>query len=362
MAEPRGRLAAYCGSLPVVNRLVLGVCVAVYFYTPLLYPAELFEWDFCVYLVVYRGEWYRALTGTFLHGGVLHIAMNMFTMLSLGVRIEQAVGSLALTGLTALFTLANAGLEIAIRIALFKATGDVTWTLARAVGFSGVLFSFIIIHTKVTRSETYNLCGFQIPAWVYPWVLLVGISFIIPNASFVGHLCGLLMGIAYVKGYLNCLLPKRSCQRAFEAWPGFDRVTGSLVYSKCPVDPPIPEVDAWGNWGCGSCAVGDAATACARAIRERAGCCVRAAGALCFRQSAYQQISQDPEVGVEMGPPALDDGFGEVGDIEEAMPTSQQDKKATNGRPARETPCGRSRLLDTVPRMKPKRGQSETKR
>lgn len=44
----------------------------------------------------------------------------------------------------------------------------------------------------------------KIPTWTTPLVLVLFISFIVPNTSFLGHLCGLLFGY----GCKSCLLPE----------------------------------------------------------------------------------------------------------------------------------------------------------
>lgn len=46
--------------------------------------------------VLRRGELYRLLTSAFVHGGLLHIAMNMSSLLSLGAHLEAQFGSISL--------------------------------------------------------------------------------------------------------------------------------------------------------------------------------------------------------------------------------------------------------------------------
>src|SRR5438270_11336783 len=42
--------------------------------------------------LIRAGQWWRLLTGTFLHGGLLHIGMNMYALNSLGCFVEQTWG------------------------------------------------------------------------------------------------------------------------------------------------------------------------------------------------------------------------------------------------------------------------------
>lgn len=41
---------------------------------------------------VQHGEWWRLLTATFLHGGVMHLAMNMIGLVSAGITVERIYG------------------------------------------------------------------------------------------------------------------------------------------------------------------------------------------------------------------------------------------------------------------------------
>ena len=43
--------------------------------------------------IALKGEYYRLITATFLHGGLLHVALNMYVLWLLGSMIEPALGS-----------------------------------------------------------------------------------------------------------------------------------------------------------------------------------------------------------------------------------------------------------------------------
>ena len=44
-------------------------------------------------LVLYEHEYYRVITSTFVHGGILHILMNMSTLLPMGGSLEKRFGT-----------------------------------------------------------------------------------------------------------------------------------------------------------------------------------------------------------------------------------------------------------------------------
>ena len=79
-----------------------------------------------------------------------------------------------------------------------------------AVGFSAVLFSLKYVWNRYADSNT-NDFGISVPTKYAAWAELVMISLVTPNASFVGHLAGILAGVLYVhvptipmvRGFIN---------------------------------------------------------------------------------------------------------------------------------------------------------------
>jgi hypothetical protein len=74
-----------------------------------------------------------------------------------------------------------------------------------AVGFSAVLFALKYVLNQTLSSSSSHpqssiLYGLPIPLKYACWAELVIISMVTPNASFVGHLSGILAGILYCHG------------------------------------------------------------------------------------------------------------------------------------------------------------------
>ena len=77
-----------------------------------------------------------------------------------------------------------------------------------AVGFSAVLFSLKYVWNQKADSNTH-VFGISVPTKYAAWAELVMISVVTPNASFVGHLAGILAGMLYIH------VPKIASLRGF---------------------------------------------------------------------------------------------------------------------------------------------------
>lgn len=82
-----------------VLTIVVGINVIVWLATaidggnPLQNSAErLLHWGGNAASEVQRGDWWRLLTATFLHGGLMHLAMNMIGLVSAGITVERIYG------------------------------------------------------------------------------------------------------------------------------------------------------------------------------------------------------------------------------------------------------------------------------
>lgn len=81
-----------------------------------------------------------------------------------------------------------------------------------AVGFSGVIFGLVVVDVAASsgsapsapRRSVFGL--FTVPAPLYPWLLLVLWQLLMPSASFVGHLSGVLVRLRSARDMLLLLL------------------------------------------------------------------------------------------------------------------------------------------------------------
>jgi membrane associated rhomboid family serine protease len=63
------------------------------------------------------------------------------------------------------------------------------------VGYSGVVFGWMAV-CAILIPVPWPIFGVNIPAWIVPFLFLAITQFLIPNASFLGHLAGIIIGFA----------------------------------------------------------------------------------------------------------------------------------------------------------------------
>jgi membrane associated rhomboid family serine protease len=125
-----------------------------------------------------QGEWWRLLTSTFLHGGPIHLGLNMLTLWWIGRPLEDWLGPVRYLLLYLVAGLAgSAG-------ALLLSPGAIT------VGASGAIFGIIGAALVLERQQTYVLGGSAITLLV----LGLALTFYRPGISIGGHLGGLAGG------------------------------------------------------------------------------------------------------------------------------------------------------------------------
>src|SRR5436190_2039640 len=133
-------------------------------------------------LVRQDGEYWRLVTGGFLHGSILHIAVNMYSLYVLGRFVEGIAGPRR-TAVVYAVSLVASGLGVVY----FGGASDVTVGASGAIfGLFGALFA---IGFKLGRA------GMRfVQANIGILVLNLIVTFTVPGISRWGHVGGLLVG------------------------------------------------------------------------------------------------------------------------------------------------------------------------
>jgi membrane associated rhomboid family serine protease len=128
---------------------------------------------------VANGEVYRIVTAGFLHSGLFHLLVNMYSLWILGTLLEPGVGRLRF--LLIYFVSLLAGSFGALLV-----TPD-----ANTVGASGAIFGLMSSAVLVMRQRGIDPMQSGLPLWI--GINLV-FSFAVPGISIGGHIGGLVGG------------------------------------------------------------------------------------------------------------------------------------------------------------------------
>ncbi len=129
---------------------------------------------------VSEGEWYRLVTGGFLHAGFFHILMNMAALWIVGRVLEPGIGTRRFVALYAASLLAGAFGALAL-----------THPYEPTVGASGAIFGIFAATAVIARGRGLNAIASEIGFLI---VINLVITFSIPGISIGGHLGGLVGG------------------------------------------------------------------------------------------------------------------------------------------------------------------------
>jgi rhomboid protease GluP len=149
---------------------------------------------------VASGEWWRIVTGAFLHGSVLHIAFNMFALYQVGNIVEQLFGRRR-------FALIYAVCIVGSGLAVLEFNFNV-----RTLGASGAIFglfgALVAVGLRMGKRGR-GLIGQVLPVIVINLVF----TYTIPGISAAAHVGGLITGL--VAGLVLFMVPSRQREAAY---------------------------------------------------------------------------------------------------------------------------------------------------
>lgn len=137
---------------------------------------------------------------------------------STGKVLEQQFGSFIFLCITILFLLIIGPLQIPLAIMFETITMNKIGLLSTnqcGVGYSGVLFAYFMIYLSLIPNQRINFCGYQVKKWVVPFIELIMLSVML-QASFIGHLSGIIVGLLYITGLPGCFQLRQTCMRNIE--------------------------------------------------------------------------------------------------------------------------------------------------
>jgi membrane associated rhomboid family serine protease len=145
------------------------------------------------------GEWYRLITGGFLHAGLFHLGFNMFALFILGRLLEPGIGTPRFVALYFASLLAGAFGALAL-----TDPGQIT------VGASGAIFGIFGAIFVIARGRGLNTIATELG---FLLLINLALTFGVAGISIGGHLGGLagglVGGLAIAAGERGMLGPNR---------------------------------------------------------------------------------------------------------------------------------------------------------
>lgn len=158
----------------------------------------------------------------------MHIGMNMLSTSAISSALEKKFGTLRLLFSIWWSILVTSAIYMLIALAAFAIFGYDAWMYQHAVGFSGIIFHLSVLESHLHPGPRSVFGFFSVPAYVYPWVLLLLLQLIVPNLSFLGHLAGIIAGTLEYYGVLDALFVTDYFLVEMESWPILLRTLTSL--------------------------------------------------------------------------------------------------------------------------------------
>jgi rhomboid protease GluP len=139
--------------------------------------------------LIAQGQWWRLITAGFLHGGILHILMNMWVLFDLGAQVEELYGG---ARMLVIYFVANIlGFYVS---ALWRPT-------TVSIGASAALFG--LVGAMIAIGMRYRGAAGDMIRSVYSRYLVYLLLFsLLPQVDMAAHIGGLIggFGVGYLAG------------------------------------------------------------------------------------------------------------------------------------------------------------------
>ena len=177
-----------------ITYTLIAINVIVYIFTA-LFSRDMVDMDMQILvdmgalygpLTVFKGEWWRLFTAMFLHGGMTHILMNMFSLYLIGRGMEMYFNAKSYL-IIYLFSGLLGGLA-----SLYMHPNSVGIGASGAIfGVFGALAGFFLAHRD--RIQTHSKAFMKDFAVILGINLVLGLS--IPSIDVSAHIGGLIVGL-----------------------------------------------------------------------------------------------------------------------------------------------------------------------
>lgn len=135
---------------------------------------------------VAQGQWWRLLSGMFLHGGLIHLFFNMWALRVIGPFVERLYGHA-----TYFLIYMVAGLGGSVATCLWNPLGISVGASGAIFGLLGAIIAFFLTHRRSMPAEVFRSYMKRM-AFLVAINLVIGFS--VPRVDNSAHVGGLLTG------------------------------------------------------------------------------------------------------------------------------------------------------------------------
>jgi rhomboid domain-containing protein 1 len=188
-------------NIPPTTLFFLIINTIIYYLDPLLLNLN----EVCIlpYKIIFHNEWKRLFLASFYHVDDIHLYYNMISLIWKGRFLEPILNTKRFAIVIIILGVLSNFLLVGISFLLFYFTKNEEIIYTCSIGFSSILFALKVIITNLTPNTPTSFLGITMESKYIYWAELLFIQIITPNASFFGHLCGILSGLLYTNGYLS---------------------------------------------------------------------------------------------------------------------------------------------------------------
>uniref|UniRef100_A0A0K8SJN0 Peptidase S54 rhomboid domain-containing protein n=2 Tax=Lygus hesperus TaxID=30085 RepID=A0A0K8SJN0_LYGHE len=166
------------------------------------------KWDVCISgkKVLHHHDYKSFFLSNVEHADDMHLYYNMISYLVKGRTLEYKYGSANFALLLAFLSTLTSFFYVAIAYVAAEFLENKHAMSSCAIGFSGVIFALKLLTTLENPVGHTYIQGFRVHVKYAAWAELVAIHVLVPNASFMGHLAGILAGLVYFKTPLRSVV------------------------------------------------------------------------------------------------------------------------------------------------------------
>ena len=215
------------GNPPRATYLLVGVNIAVFLWMMLHgvsitdpRPGDLVRFGATdPALVLLHGQWYRLLTATFVHVGIVHIGTNMWCLWNLGLLGEPLLGMWGMIAVYVLTGVAGNLLSLAVNVILAVVRRDPSSLFSVGAGASGAVFGIAGILIVLLSNRRLPIAWPELQRLRRSVIQFAGLNLVIGLATVFSNLIR-IDNMAHIGGFLSGLalgpplLPRMTSGRA----------------------------------------------------------------------------------------------------------------------------------------------------